>query len=199
MPQLAQIGVTGLAVMGRNLARNFARHGHRVAIHNRTYAKTESLLAEAGSEGTFLPSRSMADFVASLERPRRVIIMVKAGPATDAVIEELIPLLEADDIVIDAGNAHFPDTIRREAQLKEHGLHFVGSGVSGGEEGALKGPSIMPGGSRKSYESLGPLLEESESGFGRLTALRHAGGLEVTPPFWALPSVPLGTHRAEWA
>jgi 6-phosphogluconate dehydrogenase len=102
----------------------------------------------------------MADFVASLERPRRVIIMVKAGPATDAVIEELIPLLETDDIVIDAGNAHFPDTIRREAQLKEHGLHFVGSGVSGGEEGALKGPSIMPGGSRKSYESLGPLLED---------------------------------------
>jgi 6-phosphogluconate dehydrogenase len=160
MPELAQIGVTGLAVMGRNLARNFARHGHRVAIHNRTYAKTESLLAEAGSEGTFLPSETMADFVASLERPRRVIIMVKAGPATDAVIDELIPLLETDDIVIDAGNAHFPDTIRREAQLKEHGLHFVGSGVSGGEEGALKGPSIMPGGSRKSYESLGPLLED---------------------------------------
>jgi 6-phosphogluconate dehydrogenase len=160
MPELAQIGVTGLAVMGRNLARNFARHGHRVAIHNRTYAKTESLLAEAGHEGTFLASETMADFVASLERPRRVIIMVKAGRATDAVIEELIPLLETDDIIIDAGNAHFPDTIRRETQLKEHGLHFVGSGVSGGEEGALKGPSIMPGGSRKSYESLGPLLED---------------------------------------
>ncbi len=160
MPDLAQIGVTGLAVMGRNLARNFARHGHRVAIHNRTYAKAESLLAEAGTEGTFLASRTMADFVASLERPRRVIIMVKAGPATDAVIDELVPLLETDDIVIDAGNAHFPDTIRREAQLKEHGLHFVGTGVSGGEEGALNGPSIMPGGSRKSYESLGPLLED---------------------------------------
>jgi len=160
MPDLAQIGVTGLAVMGRNLARNFARHGHRVAIHNRSYAKTKSLLAEAGSEGTFLPSASMADFVASLERPRRVIIMVKAGTATDAVISELVPLLEEGDIVIDAGNAHFPDTIRREAELKEHGLHFVGTGVSGGEEGALNGPSIMPGGSRKSYESLGPLLED---------------------------------------
>jgi 6-phosphogluconate dehydrogenase len=159
MSEHAQIGVTGLAVMGRNLARNFARHGHRVAIHNRTYAKTESLLAEAGHEGDFVPSESMADFVASLERPRRVIIMVKAGPATDAVIEELIPLLEQGDIVIDAGNAHFPDTIRREQELREHGLHFVGSGVSGGEEGALKGPSIMPGGSRESYESLGPLLE----------------------------------------
>jgi len=159
MSELAQIGVTGLAVMGRNLARNLARHGHRVAVHNRSYAKTESLIAEAGSEGTFLPARSMADFVASLERPRRVLIMVKAGPGTDAVIEELIPLLEEGDIVIDAGNAHFPDTIRREAQLAELGLHFVGTGVSGGEEGALNGPSIMPGGSRASYGSLGPLLE----------------------------------------
>jgi 6-phosphogluconate dehydrogenase len=159
MAELAQIGVTGLAVMGRNLARNFARHGHRVAIHNRTYARTESLLAEAGSEGTFIPSQSIADFVASLEPPRRVLIMVKAGPGTDAVIRELTPLLEQGDIIIDAGNAHFPDTIRREAELSEMGLHFVGTGVSGGEEGALNGPSIMPGGSPKSYESLGPLLE----------------------------------------
>src|ERR671920_2585551 len=159
MAELAQIGVTGLAVMGRNLARNFARHGHRVAVHNRTYARTEALLAEAGSEGTFIPSETLADFVSSLEKPRRVLIMVKAGPGTDAVIEELIPLLEEGDIVIDAGNAHFPDTIRREAQLKELGLHFVGTGVSGGEEGALNGPSIMPGGSRESYESLGPILE----------------------------------------
>src|SRR5215218_1341052 len=159
MPELAQIGVTGLAVMGRNLARNFARHGHRVAIHNRSYARTESLVAEAGSEGTFVPSESMVDFVASLEPPRRVLIMVKAGPGTDAVIDELTPLMEKGDIIIDAGNAHFPDTIRREAKLAEMGLHFVGTGVSGGEEGALNGPSIMPGGSRESYKSLGPLLE----------------------------------------
>jgi 6-phosphogluconate dehydrogenase len=101
----------------------------------------------------------MTDFVASLERPRRVLIMVKAGPGTDAVIDELTPLMEPGDILIDAGNAHFPDTIRRERKLAEIGLHFVGTGVSGGEEGALNGPSIMPGGSRKSYESLGPLLE----------------------------------------
>ena len=151
MAELAQIGVTGLAVMGRNLARNFARHGHRVAIHNRSYSKTESLLAEAGSEGTFIPSESMPDFVASLERPRRVLIMVKAGAGTDAVIDELTPLMEPGDILIDAGNAHFPDTIRRERKLAEIGLHFVGTGVSGGEEGALNGPSIMPGGSRESY------------------------------------------------
>jgi 6-phosphogluconate dehydrogenase len=159
MTELAQIGVTGLAVMGRNLARNFARHGHRVAVHNRSYAKTESLITDHGSEGAFVPSESMADFVASLERPRRVIIMVKAGAATDAVISELVPLLEEGDIIIDAGNAHFPDTIRRENELRAKGLHFVGSGVSGGEEGALNGPSIMPGGSRESYASLGPLLE----------------------------------------
>ncbi len=133
-----------------------------------------------------MPSESMADFVASLERPRRVMIMVKAGPGTDAVIDELIPLLEEGDIIIDAGNAHFPDTIRREKELKEQGLHFVGTGVSGGEEGALNGPSIMPGGSRESYESLGPLLESISAkvdgtpcctyvGSGRRRALRQDG------------------------
>ncbi|WP_402465015.1 NADP-dependent phosphogluconate dehydrogenase [Isoptericola aurantiacus] len=159
MTARAQIGVTGLAVMGRNLARNFARHGYTVAVHNRSYGKTQSLIEEAGDEGDFVPSESMADFVASLERPRKVVIMVKAGAATDAVIDELLPLLEEDDIVVDAGNAHFPDTIRREEALRERGLHFVGTGVSGGEEGALLGPSIMPGGTRKSYESLGPILE----------------------------------------
>ena len=106
-----------------------------------------------------MASDSLEDFVASLERPRAVIIMVKAGDATDAVIDELVPLLDKDDIVIDCGNAHFVDTRRREAALSEHGLHFVGCGVSGGEEGALNGPSIMPGGSAQSYEKLGPILE----------------------------------------
>jgi 6-phosphogluconate dehydrogenase len=156
----AQIGVTGLAVMGRNLARNFARNGYTVAIHNRSYAKTESLVADHGDEGAFVPSESVEDFVASLARPRKVVIMVKAGGPTDAVIDELVPFLDEGDIVVDAGNAHFPDTIRREAALREKGLHFVGSGVSGGEEGALLGPSIMPGGTKESYESLGPILEK---------------------------------------
>ncbi|MGP7961045.1 NADP-dependent phosphogluconate dehydrogenase [Sanguibacter sp. A247] len=160
MTARAQIGVTGLAVMGRNLARNFARHGYTVAVHNRSYAKTESLIADHGDDGDFVASESMADFVASLARPRKVVIMVKAGAATDAVIAELIPLLDEGDIVIDAGNAHFPDTRRREVELKAHGLHFVGAGVSGGEEGALNGPSIMPGGSPESYEWLGPILED---------------------------------------
>ncbi|WP_029253530.1 NADP-dependent phosphogluconate dehydrogenase [Paraoerskovia marina] len=160
MSARAQIGVTGLAVMGRNLARNFARHGYTVAVHNRSYAKTQSLIEENGSDGDFVPSESMADFVASLERPRKVVVMVKAGGPTDAVIDELVPLLEEGDIIVDAGNAHFPDTIRRENDLRAQGLHFVGTGVSGGEEGALNGPSIMPGGTRESYKSLGPILED---------------------------------------
>ncbi len=159
MSSLANIGVTGLAVMGSNLARNLARRGHTVAVHNRTDAKTRALVQQHGSEGTFVPSESTADFVASLERPRRIIVMVKAGGPTDAVIDELVPLLEQGDIVVDGGNAHFEDTRRREARLREHGLHFVGSGISGGEVGALEGPSIMPGGSTESYAALGPILE----------------------------------------
>jgi 6-phosphogluconate dehydrogenase len=160
MSEKAQIGVTGLAVMGRNLARNFARHGHTVALHNRSYGRTKELVEEFGHEGTFIPSESAADFVASLERPRRVVIMVKAGGPTDAVIDEFAPLLEPGDMLIDAGNAHYLDTRRREAALKAKGLHFVGAGVSGGEEGALHGPSIMPGGPKESYDALGPLLED---------------------------------------
>ena len=159
MAAQAQIGVTGLAVMGRNLARNLARHGHVVALHNRSPEKTHTLVSDHGDEGTFVPSESMADFVASLELPRRIVIMVKAGDPTDAVIEELVALVEPGDIIIDCGNAHFNDTRRREASLKEKGIHFVGSGVSGGEEGALLGPSIMPGGSKESYVALGPLFE----------------------------------------
>jgi 6-phosphogluconate dehydrogenase len=156
----AQVGVVGLAVMGANLARNFARHGHAVALYNRTQARTDALVEQHGDEGTFVPASSIEEFVASLERPRRVLVMVQAGAGTDATIEALVPHLEEGDIVVDGGNAHFEDTRRREAALKEHGLHFVGAGVSGGEEGALNGPSIMPGGSRESYDALGPLLED---------------------------------------
>ena len=169
----ADIGVTGLAVMGRNLARNLARHGHVVALHNRSPERTRSLVAEHGSEGTFVPSESMKEFVASLSQPRAIIIMVKAGQPTDAVIDELVPLLDEGDIVIDCGNAHFMDTRRREAALREHGLHFVGCGVSGGEEGALLGPSIMPGGSKESYAKLGPDLRVDRGPGGRHAVL-HA-------------------------
>jgi len=171
----ADIGVTGLAVMGRNLARNLARHGHVVALHNRSPERTRSLAADHGDEGTFVPSESMADFVASLKQPRAVIIMVKAGEPTDAVIDELVPLLDEGDIVIDCGNAHFADTRRREATLKEHGLHFVGCGVSGGEEGALLGPSIMPGGSPESYAKLGPIFESIAAVVDGVPCCVHVG------------------------
>ncbi|MGW6573068.1 NADP-dependent phosphogluconate dehydrogenase [Streptomyces sp. NPDC054945] len=156
----AQIGVTGLAVMGSNLARNFARNGFTVAVHNRTEARTTALVEEFGHEGTFVAAGSAKEFVDALERPRRIVVMVKAGEPTDAVIREFAPLLEEGDVIIDGGNAHFEDTRRRERELRERGLHFVGVGISGGEEGALLGPSIMPGGSTESYASLGPLLEK---------------------------------------
>ncbi|TLQ42418.1 NADP-dependent phosphogluconate dehydrogenase [Streptomyces marianii] len=159
MSGTAQIGVTGLAVMGRNLARNFARNGYTVALHNRTNARTRELVESFGDEGSFVPTESAEEFVAALERPRRLMIMVKAGAPTDAVIEEFAPLLEPGDQIIDGGNAHFEDTRRRERELRERGIHFVGVGVSGGEEGALHGPSIMPGGSPESYDTLGPMLE----------------------------------------
>lgn len=157
--ELAQIGVVGLAVMGSNIARNFARHGHTVAVYNRSPEKTRTLIAEHGSEGNFIPSETIEEFVASLERPRRALIMVQAGPATDAVINQLADAMEEGDIIIDGGNALYTDTIRREKEISARGLHFVGAGISGGEEGALNGPSIMPGGSKESYKSLGPLLE----------------------------------------
>ena len=171
----AQIGVTGLGVMGRNLARNFARHGYPVALHNRTTARTDAIIEEFGHEGTFVPARTAAEFVASLERPRRLVIMVNAGTATDAVIDEFAPLLEPGDMIIDGGNAHFADTRRREAALREAGIHFVGMGVSGGEEGALNGPSIMPGGSAESYESLGPMLENIAAKVDGVPCATHVG------------------------
>jgi 6-phosphogluconate dehydrogenase len=171
----AQIGVTGLAVMGSNIARNFARHGYTVALHNRSIAKTDALLAEHGDEGSFVRSETIAEFLDALERPRRVLIMVKAGAATDAVIDELADAMEPGDIIIDGGNSLFTDTIRREKAIRERGLHFVGAGISGGEEGALNGPSIMPGGPAESYVSLGPLLEEISAHVDGVPCCTHIG------------------------
>ncbi|WP_273736111.1 NADP-dependent phosphogluconate dehydrogenase [Mycolicibacterium septicum] len=171
----AQIGVTGLAVMGSNLARNFAHHGYTVALHNRSIAKTDALLAEHGSEGKFVRSETIAEFLDALEKPRRVIIMVKAGEPTDAVINELADAMEPGDIIIDGGNALYTDTIRREKAIRERGLHFVGAGISGGEEGALNGPSIMPGGPAESYKSLGPLLEEISAHVDGVPCCTHIG------------------------
>ncbi|MGW0178000.1 NADP-dependent phosphogluconate dehydrogenase [Nocardia sp. NPDC003345] len=171
----AQIGVTGLAVMGSNIARNFAKHGYTVALHNRSVAKTDALLAAHGGDGDFVRTETVAEFVAALEKPRRVLIMVKAGDATDAVIEELAGAMEPGDIIIDGGNALYTDTIRREASLRARGLNFVGAGISGGEEGALNGPSIMPGGPAESYESLGPLLESIAAQVDGTPCCTHIG------------------------
>ena len=161
--------------MGSNIARNFAHHGYTVALHNRSIAKTDALLDEHGSEGKFVRSETMAEFLAALEKPRRVLIMVKAGDPTDAVINELADAMEEGDIIIDGGNALYTDTIRREKAMRERGLHFVGAGISGGEEGALNGPSIMPGGPAESYKSLGPLLEEISAHVDGVPCCTHIG------------------------
>ena len=158
MSATANIGVVGLAVMGSNLARNLAsRSGNRVAIYNRSVEKTNDLVANH-PEANFIASDSIDEFVASLAKPRIAIIMVQAGFATDAVITALSDRFEKDDIIVDGGNALYTDTIRREKEVSAKDIHFVGAGISGGEEGALNGPSIMPGGSKESYEHLGPIL-----------------------------------------
>jgi len=154
----ANIGVVGLAVMGSNLARNLAsREGNTVAVYNRSHDKTENLVAEHPEAG-FVPAFSYTEFAASLQTPRTAIIMVKAGRPTDAVIEELMGVFEPGDIIVDGGNSLFTDTIRREKEVRERGFNFVGMGVSGGEEGALLGPSLMPGGPDESWLTLGPIL-----------------------------------------
>ncbi|MGY1602566.1 NADP-dependent phosphogluconate dehydrogenase [Geodermatophilus sp. SYSU D00815] len=171
----SQIGVTGLATMGANLARNLARHGHQVVLHNRTQARTDALVAAHGDEGDFVPTTTTEEFVQALPRPRSILVMVKAGAATDAVIDELVPLLDEGDVVIDGGNARYQDTQRRTAALAERGLHFVGAGVSGGEEGALNGPSIMPGGSDESYAIVGPVLESIAAVVDGTPCCTHVG------------------------
>ena len=154
----ANIGVVGLAVMGANLARNLAsRAGNTVAVFNRSHSRTEALVAEFPEAG-FVPAASYEAFAASLTKPRTAILMVQAGAATDATIEALTAVFEPGDIIVDGGNAYFPDTIRRERALRERGINFVGVGISGGEEGALNGPSIMPGGSDEAWATLGPIL-----------------------------------------
>jgi 6-phosphogluconate dehydrogenase len=158
MAELADIGVLGLAVMGANLARNAARKGFGVAVFNRHAERTDALIAEHGGEGRFMPASRLADFVAAIARPRPIIIMVKAGAPVDAVIEELLPHLDPGDIVIDGGNSQYTDTNRRFAALSGKGFRFIGMGVSGGEEGALNGPSMMPGGEREAYRRIEPIV-----------------------------------------
>ncbi len=152
----ADIGLIGLAVMGQNLVLNMADHGYRVAVFNRTTSKVDDFLNGPANGTSIIGTHSMEELVESLEKPRKVMLMVKAGEVVDAFIELLVPLLEAGDVIIDGGNSHFPDSIRRTAYLKEKGLRFIGTGVSGGEEGARNGPSIMPGGDPEAW----PLVKD---------------------------------------
>lgn len=161
--------------MGSNIARNFANNGHTVAVYNRTTAKTDKFMEDFGETGNFVPSETIADFVKSLERPRRALIMVQAGAGTDAVISQLAEEMDEGDIIIDGGNALYTDTIRREAEMSERGLNFVGAGISGGEEGALNGPAIMPGGPAESWEALGPLLESVAAKVDGTPCVTHIG------------------------
>lgn len=154
-----QIGVVGMAVMGRNLALNIESRGYSVSIFNRSSDKTDEVIAENPGK-KLVPSYSIEEFVDSLEKPRRILLMVKAGEATDKTIASLTPHLDKGDILIDGGNTYFQDTIRRNRELSAQGFNFIGTGVSGGEEGALKGPSIMPGGQKDAYELVAPILKE---------------------------------------
>ena len=154
-----QIGVVGMAVMGRNLALNIESRGYTVSIFNRSREKTEEVVAENPGK-KLVPYYTVQEFVESLETPRRILLMVKAGAGTDAAIDSLKPYLDKGDIIIDGGNTYYHDTIRRNRELSAEGFNFIGTGVSGGEEGALKGPSIMPGGQKEAYELVAPILKQ---------------------------------------
>ena len=148
-----------MAVMGKNLALNVESRGYTVALFNRTTAKTEEVVAEHPDKN-FVLTKTIEEFVAAIEKPRRIMLMVQAGPATDATIQALLPHLDKGDILIDGGNTHFPDTMRRNAELADSGINFIGTGVSGGEKGALEGPSIMPGGQKEAYDLIAPIFEQ---------------------------------------
>src|SRR5210317_444443 len=153
------IGLIGLAVMGENLVLNMESHGFRVAVFNRTTSKVDAFMEGRAKDKNIIGCHSIEELVANLERPRKVFLLVKAGDAVDSFIDAIIPHLEPGDVIIDGGNSHFPDTIRRTAYVESHGLLYIGTGVSGGEEGALKGPSIMPGGSAAAWAPVKPIFQ----------------------------------------
>lgn len=159
MAATADMGLIGLAVMGENLVLNMESHGYTVAVFNRTTARVDAFMAGRAKDKKIVGAHTVKELVAALKKPRKVMIMVKAGPAVDQVIEEVAPLLEPGDILIDGGNTHYPDTTRRTKALKAKGLLYIGTGVSGGEEGALKGPSIMPGGDPAAWPHVKPIFQ----------------------------------------
>jgi len=192
MSAASDIGLIGLAVMGQNLALNIADHGFRISVFNRTTSKTEEFVkAHPDTPGGLDGFPELKDFVASLKRPRKIIILVQAGRATDAVIDSLIPLLEMDDIIIDGGNALWNDTVRREMELKEKGLRFIGSGVSGGEEGARFGPSLMPGGDPSSWAELEPIWRAVAAKVDEKTGKPIEGALPGKPVQGGVPCTTL--------
>ena len=172
---LSDIGLIGLAVMGENLVLNMESKGFSVSVYNRTAAVTEKFAEGRANGKNIIPTKTLEEFVSSLASPRKAMIMVKAGAPVDAVIDQLVPLLEQGDIIIDGGNSLWTDTQRREKALKEKGLHYVGAGVSGGEEGALNGPSIMPGGSEESWKSVGPIFRKIAAIVEGEPCCRHMG------------------------
>ncbi len=159
MKELADIGLIGLAVMGENLVLNMESKGFRVAVFNRTVEKVDKFMEGRGAGKNFIGARSIEELVKSLKRPRKVMMLVKAGQAVDDFIEQIMPYLEPGDIIIDGGNTHFPDTNRRAKYVESKGFLYIGTGVSGGEEGALLGPSIMPGGSKPAWEHVKPIFQ----------------------------------------
>ena len=224
----ANIGLIGLAVMGENLALNMERNGNTVAIYNRIKPNepqhvVDRFMANRGKDKNFIPTYSIEEFVQSVERPRKLMMMIRAGEAVDQIIEQLLPYVEEGDIIIDGGNSNYPDTIRREKYLQEKNIHFMGSGVSGGEEGALNGPSIMPGGSTEAWESVKPIFQAisakvdgvpccdymGENGAGHFVKMVHNGieygdmqiiseGYHLMKKVLKMPAEEIGDVFAEW-
>jgi 6-phosphogluconate dehydrogenase len=216
MPDTADIGLIGLAVMGQNLVLNMNDHGYEVAVFNRTTARVDEFIAGPAAGTNVIGTHSLEELVGTLATPRRVMLMIKAGSAVDTVIEELLPLLDEGDIMIDGGNSHFSDTIRRTAHVEERGLRFIGTGISGGEEGARNGPSIMPGGSkdawpfvREIFQSVAAKVEDGtpccdwvgSDGAGHFVKMVHNGieygDMQVIAEAYHLMKAGLGMGQAE--
>ncbi|MDR0353515.1 MAG: NADP-dependent phosphogluconate dehydrogenase [Opitutaceae bacterium] len=193
--EYSDIGLIGLAVMGQNLALNIADHGFQISVYNRTTEKTDKFVEEnPDTPGGLVGTKTLEEFVRSLAKPRKMVLLVQAGRATDAVIDGLVPLLEQDDIIIDGGNALWTDTIRREKTLKQKGLRFIGSGVSGGEEGARFGPALMPGGDKTAYKQLEKIWNAIAAKVDRQTGKPIPGAAPGKP---AKGGVPCATYIGE--
>ena len=216
MEKLADIGLMGLAVMGQNLALNINDHGFRVAVYNRTTAKVTRFLENEAAGSQIIGATTPAEFVASLKRPRKLILMIQAGAAVDKSIAQLLPLLDDGDIIIDGGNSNFNDTIRRSREVEAQGKRYIGAGISGGEEGARHGPSIMPGGSAAAWEEVKPILQAvaakvadgspccdwvGEDGAGHFVKMVHNGieygDMQLICEAYHLMSAALGMDESE--